>query len=114
MPSKQAGVLFLVSPVNFPRNFFSHICVLVTKASSASMWNVIQWGTGIGEEEEEGALKESALKVPDATVGGLSALLLLILASHQQSDKQKLNPYRETISAFQNSQGRNKKLRCYT
>lgn len=81
---------------------------------AASMWNVIQWSTGVsnstsdaeGEETNLSVTKSEAnIKVYEPTVGGISLLLLLVLACQQHSEaSHRLNPYRETLSAFQNAQ----------
>ncbi|GMT16532.1 hypothetical protein PFISCL1PPCAC_7829 [Pristionchus fissidentatus] len=65
---------------------------------AASMWSMVQLVTG-GEEEDEEAEKRTP-----ASLGSLSVLLLLTLACHPLPEGGKLNPAKDALQHFLNSQ----------
>lgn len=58
--------------------------------------------TGIDDSNSDN--NNDSKTTPPISLGSLSVLLLLNLACHQDPEA-KLNPYKELLSKFQNSQG---------
>ncbi|EFO26888.1 hypothetical protein LOAG_01596 [Loa loa] len=67
---------------------------------AASVWSAVQIVTGMDDSNSVGSDSEIA---PPVSLGSLSVLFLLNLACHQDPGA-KLNPYKESLSKFQNSQ----------
>ncbi|CAG9540808.1 unnamed protein product [Cercopithifilaria johnstoni] len=65
----------------------------------ASVWSAVQIVTGIDDSNSVNGGETT----PPISLGSLSILLLLNLACHQDSGPS-LNPYKESLSKFQNSQ----------
>lgn len=55
-------------------------------------------------KDDSNSLSNSSNTAPPVSLGSLSVLLLLNLACHQ-GPGSKPNPYKESLSKFQNSQG---------
>nr|CTP81274.1 Bm2811 [Brugia malayi] len=67
---------------------------------AASVWSAVQIVTGM---DDSNSLSNDSEIIPPVSLGSLSVLLLLNLACHQDPEA-KLNPYKESLSKFQNSQ----------
>ncbi|VDK67475.1 unnamed protein product, partial [Litomosoides sigmodontis] len=67
---------------------------------AASVWSAVQIVTGM---DDSNSLNNNSNTTPPVSLGSLSVLLLLNLACHQ-GPGSKLNPYKESLSKFQNSQ----------
>uniref|UniRef100_A0A8R1XKX3 Dymeclin n=1 Tax=Onchocerca volvulus TaxID=6282 RepID=A0A8R1XKX3_ONCVO len=67
---------------------------------AASVWSAVQIVTGMNDSN---SITNDGEIVPPVSLGSLSVLLLLNLACHQETGA-KLNPYKESLSKFQNSQ----------
>ncbi|VBB26333.1 unnamed protein product [Acanthocheilonema viteae] len=67
---------------------------------AAFVWSAVQIVTGMDDSNSSSSDREAT---PPVSLGSLSVLLLLNLACHQDPGA-KLNPYKESLSKFQNSQ----------
>ncbi|KAM3719201.1 Dymeclin [Dirofilaria immitis] len=67
---------------------------------AASVWSAVQIVTGM---DNSNLVTNDGKTAPPVSLGSLSVLLLLNLACHQEPGA-KINPYKESLSKFQNSQ----------
>jgi hypothetical protein len=66
------------------------------------MWSAVQHVTGF----DDGVATGGETSTNPITLGGVSILLLLNLACHNTTKEILRNPYRETLAAFHNAQGK--------